>query len=113
VAADEPPAQELIAAMVDELAELYRRIDRSRMPSATAGDFTPPGGVRLVGWLGEEPVHVGAVTRLGDGLGEIKRICLALARQPHASGLCLSAGHREIPGDDQNPAASFWGEQEL
>ena len=77
--ADESPARELIAAMVDELEAFYGRIDRPGMPSATADDFAPPDGVCLVGRLGDEPVCVGAVKRLGPGVAEIKRMYVAPA----------------------------------
>jgi len=79
VPADASPARELIAAMVDELEAFYGRIDRPGMPSATAGDFAPPDGVCLVGRLGDEPVCVGAIKRLGPGLAEIKRMYVAPA----------------------------------
>lgn len=72
--ADEPPARELIEAMVAELAAFYGRIDRPGTPSAAPADFRPPTGVCLVGSFGEEPVCVGAVKRLEDGVGEIKRM---------------------------------------
>jgi len=143
--AGEPPARQLIEAMVDELDRFYGRIDRPGMPSADPADFSPPTGVCLVGWLGAEPVCVGAVKRLGDGLAEIKRMYVAPAgrsqgaarallgaledaardlgyvrvcldtgpRQPHARALYLSAGYREIPDYNANPAASFWGEKDL
>jgi len=77
VPADASPARELIAAMIDELEAFYGRIDRPGMPSATAGDFAPPDGVCLVGWIGDEPVCVGAVKRLEPGLAEIKRMYVA------------------------------------
>jgi GNAT superfamily N-acetyltransferase len=115
------------------------------MPSASPADFAPPDGVCLVGRLGEEPVCVGAVKRLGPDLAEIKRMYVAPAgrsqgvarallgaledaarergyarvrldtgpRQPHARTLYLSAGYREIPDYNGNPAASFWGEKDL
>ena len=140
-----PPARELIEAMVAELSAFYGRIDRPGMPSASAADFRAPVGVCLVGWLGEEPVCVGAVKRLDTGLAEIKRMYVAPAgrsrgvarallgaledaardlgyarvrldtgpRQPHAGALYLSAGYREIPDYNDNPAASFWGEKNL
>lgn len=144
-AADAPPARELIEAMVGELEAFYGRIDRPGMPSATAADFAPPGGICLVGRIDEEPVCVGAVKRLDDGLAEIKRMYVAPAgrsrgvarallgaledaardlgyarvrldtgpRQPHARALYLSAGYREIPDYNGNPAAGFWGEKDL
>ncbi len=131
--------------MVAELEAFYGRIDRPGMPSASAEDFGPPGGVCLVGRIGEEPVCVGAVKRLEDGVAEIKRMYVAPAgrsrglarallgaledaarelgyarvrldtgpRQPHARALYLSAGYREIPDYNGNPAAAFWGEKAL
>ena len=47
--------------MVDELVRALRRAStgpgcRARRPA----DFAPPGGICLVGWLGDEPVAVGA-----------------------------------------------------
>ena len=77
--AGEPPASDLIAAMVDELEAFYGRIDRPGMPSATPDDFAPPAGACLVGYLDGEPVCVGAVKRLGDDLAEIKRMFVAPA----------------------------------
>lgn len=73
------PAAGLIEAMVAELAQFYGRIDRPGMPSASAEEFRPPGGICLVGRLDGEPVCVGAVKRLEDGLGEIKRMYVAPA----------------------------------
>ncbi len=143
--AAQAPASDLIEAMVAELEAFYGRIDRPGMPSASAAEFRPPTGICLVGLLGEEPVCVGAVKRLDDGLAEIKRMYVAPAgrsrglaralltaledaardlgyarvrldtgpRQPHARALYLSAGYREIPDYNANPAASFWGEKDL
>ena len=82
VPADEPPACDLVEAMVAELAQFYGRIDRAGMPSATAADFAPPGGRFLVLYEGLEAVACGGVKRLGDGLGEIKRMYVV----PHARG---------------------------
>jgi len=77
--AGEPPASELIEAMVEELEQFYGRIDKPGMPSATVADFRPPSGVCLVGWLDDQALCVGAVKRLGDGLAEIKRMYVAPA----------------------------------
>lgn len=78
--AGEPPATELIAAMIDELEAFYGRIDRPGMPSAAPADFAPPGGVCLVGFAPDgTPLAVGAVKRLDDEVGEIKRMYVAPA----------------------------------
>ncbi|MBI5103635.1 MAG: GNAT family N-acetyltransferase, partial [Solirubrobacterales bacterium] len=44
VPADQPPATDLVEAMVQEVSELYGRIDVPGAPSATPADFSPPGG---------------------------------------------------------------------
>ena len=73
--ADRPPASELIEAMVAEMTALYgARIDRDGMPSAGPAEMGPPGGVFLVLYDDGRPVAGGGVKRLGDGLGEIKRM---------------------------------------
>ena len=73
--AGEPPASELLEAMVLELVPLYGRIDVPEAPSATAADFSPPGGTFLVGFSDDgEPVCCGGVKDLGDGACEIKRM---------------------------------------
>ena len=79
VPAGEPPASDLIGAMVDELERFYGRIDRPGMPSATPDDFAPPAGICLVGFDGDGPVCVGAIKRLDVGLAEFKRMYVAPA----------------------------------
>ena len=73
--ADLPPAADLIAAMVAEMAILYGPIDVPSMPSATPADFAPPHGTFLVGFDDEgAPVCAGGVKRLDDDAAEIKRM---------------------------------------
>jgi GNAT superfamily N-acetyltransferase len=73
--ADAPPAADLVAAMVAEMALLYGRIDRPGMPSATPADFAPPRGTFLVGFDRDgAPVCGGGVKRLDDAAAEIKRM---------------------------------------
>jgi len=70
-----PPAGDLLAAMVAEMATLYGAIDRPGMPSATPADFAPPHGTFLVGFDGDgAPVCAGGVKRLDDRAAEIKRM---------------------------------------
>jgi GNAT superfamily N-acetyltransferase len=81
--AGEPPASDLIEAMIQEMADLYgARIDGPGMPSAAPEDFERPKGTFLVGWLDGEPVTGGGVKTLAPGLGEIKRMFVA----PHVRG---------------------------
>jgi GNAT superfamily N-acetyltransferase len=73
--ADRPPAADLIAAMVAEMAILYGPIDVPGMPTATPGDFAPPHGTFLVGFDDAgTPVCAGGVKRLDDHAAEIKRM---------------------------------------
>jgi GNAT superfamily N-acetyltransferase len=73
--ADQPPAADLIAAMVAEMAILYGPIDVPSMPSATPADFAPPHGTFLVGFDDDgAPVCAGGVKRLDDDAAEIKRM---------------------------------------
>jgi GNAT superfamily N-acetyltransferase len=75
IGAGEPPARDLLAAMVDELQATYGgRIDAPGSPTATPAEMGPPHGTFLVGFEDGEPVCGGGVKRLGDGLAEIKRM---------------------------------------
>jgi GNAT superfamily N-acetyltransferase len=88
-----PPASDLIEAMVDELVPLYGRIDGANAPRATPADFSPPGGVFLVGYSdGGEPLCGGGVKRLGEGVAEIKRMFVVpAARGQGLAGELLTA----------------------
>jgi len=75
---DRPPASLLIEAMAAEIAALYGWPELRNPPSATPGELWAPQGTYLV--LQDEdgtPVAGGGVKRLGDGLGEIKRMYVA------------------------------------
>ena len=75
VPAGEPPATDLVAAMVAEMATIYGPIDVPGMPSATPADFSPPHGMSLVGYdVAGTAVCGGGVKPLGDGAAEIKRM---------------------------------------
>jgi GNAT superfamily N-acetyltransferase len=85
--AAEPPASDLIEAMVGDVAQHYGRIDVPGMPTARPEEFGPPGGVFLVG-VDEDgrAVAAGGVKRLEDGVAEIKRMYVA----PEARGRGLA-----------------------
>lgn len=88
--ADEPPARELIAAMVSEVSALYgERLDAPGGPTARPDELRPPAGVCLVGWRAGEPVAVGVVKRLADGLCEIKRMYVRPAARGGGVGRAL------------------------
>jgi GNAT superfamily N-acetyltransferase len=69
-----PPATDLVAAMIEELAPVYGRIDVPGAPSATPADMAPPGGVFVVVFDDGSPVAGGGVKRLDDETCEIKRM---------------------------------------
>jgi GNAT superfamily N-acetyltransferase len=70
----------LIAAMVDELRELYwdigsgLDINAPDMPKAGPAELGPPHGVFLVGYRAGVAVCAGGVKRLPDGACELKRM---------------------------------------
>jgi GNAT superfamily N-acetyltransferase len=72
--AAQPPASELLEAMIVELTPLYGRIDVPQAPSATPADFAPPGGSMLVGYEDGRAICVGGVKRLDESACEIKRM---------------------------------------
>jgi GNAT superfamily N-acetyltransferase len=98
--AAQPPASELLEAMVSELEPLYGRIDVPQAPSATPADFAPPGGSFLIGYEDGEPVCVGGIKRLPDGACEIKRMYVV----PQARGRGLA---RELLGALEGEARSL------
>ena len=76
--AGEPPASELIHAMVTEVSGIYGgRIEGEGLPTARPEELVAPHGACVVGWLDGIAVTVGAVKRLGDGVAEIKRMYVA------------------------------------
>lgn len=75
VPAGEPPASDLVEAMVAEGLEVYgSRLDVKGAPSATAEQLSAPHGTFVVIYEDGRPVAGGGVKRLDDGVGEIKRM---------------------------------------
>lgn len=75
VPSDAPEALSLVAAMVDEVSELYGRIDVPGAPTATPEDFSSArGGCFLVVFEDGEAVAGGGLKRLDDETVEIKRM---------------------------------------
>jgi GNAT superfamily N-acetyltransferase len=66
----------LVAAMVDEMRELYDGLDLNSpaMPAAGAAELGPPTGAFLVGYRDGVAVCGGGIKRLPDGACEIKRM---------------------------------------
>lgn len=67
---------ELLAAYAAEIAAMYDGADLSapEMPSAGPADFAPPHGTFLIGYEDGTAICCGALKRLSDGIGEIKRM---------------------------------------
>ena len=74
--ADEGDGAALVAAMVEEMCELYDGLDLNSpdMPAAGAAELGPPGGAFLVGYREGIAVCAGGIKRLPDGACEIKRM---------------------------------------
>jgi len=86
--ADQPPATDLVAAMIAELAPLYGRIDVPAAPSATPADFAPPRGSFLIGFDGAGAALAGGgIKGLDEQACEIKRMYVV----PEARGRGLAA----------------------
>ena len=139
--AAQPPASELIAAVLAEYDAVAGRALHGG-PSATPSDFSPPGGAYVVGFVDGEPACGGGIKALGAGNAELKRMYVApqfrgrgLARallqalentarelghrtvrldsQAATWPLYLAAGYREVSDYNDNPHADFWGEKQL
>jgi GNAT superfamily N-acetyltransferase len=74
VPSHEPPATDLVEAMVDEVSQHYGRIDVPGAPTATPADLAPPGGAYVVVFDGDAAVAGGGLKRLDDERCEIKRM---------------------------------------
>lgn len=75
IPAAEPPATDLVAAMIAELHELYGdRIFTLASPTATPEELSPPHGAYVALFEDGRPVAGGGVKRIGDRLGELKRM---------------------------------------
>lgn len=80
------------------------------------GDFEPPGGVLLVASQGKAEVGCAGLRRLGDGIGEIKRVFVSPAARGRgvASALLIALEERarslgygtlRLDTDGREPAA--------
>lgn len=67
-------ARTLIVARHQELTALYADTREAGFLDLPTRDLAPGAGVFLVAWLDGEPVGCGALRRLGDDQGEIKRM---------------------------------------
>jgi GNAT superfamily N-acetyltransferase len=100
VPAAAPPASDLLAAMVAEMAPLYGRIDAPGMPSATPADFAPPRGTFLVGFDDDgAAVCGGGVKGLDHETAEIKRMYVVPAARRRGLARVLLAALEDAARD--------------
>jgi GNAT superfamily N-acetyltransferase len=80
---DTGPGGALIAAMREEMADVYTglRLDGEDMPKAGPRELSPPGGAFIVGRVDGVLVCCGGVKRLDDRACEIKRMYVVPARR--------------------------------
>jgi GNAT superfamily N-acetyltransferase len=66
----------LAQAMRDEIAVMYDglELDGDSMPRAGPAELSPPGGIFVVGYLGDQLACCGGVKRLDDTTCEIKKM---------------------------------------
>lgn len=94
--ADEPPASDLVEAMVSEMEPLYGRIDVPEAPTANADEMWPPHGTFVVAWRDGEPIACGGVKGLGEGACEIKRMFVSVPERGRGvAGVLLEALEQE------------------
>jgi len=74
VRSDQPPAADLVAAMVADITRLYGPLELRNAPSAMPDELWAPHGTYLVVFCDGEPVAGGGIKGLAPGVGEIKRM---------------------------------------
>jgi len=75
-ALDAPESVELIEAVQQEYVVRYGGPDATRLDAA---EFAPPQGIFVVGWDADRPVACGGVRLVEPGVGELKRMYVAVA----------------------------------
>ena len=83
---DDPAAAPLIAGLEQEYRELYGAAAAGEMRGFDAIEFAPPEGAFLVLIEDGETVAGGALRRLADGIGEVKRMWTAPAHRGRGYG---------------------------
>lgn len=88
---DEPPARELLGALIELLNAQYPgRVTRPGSVT-TPEEMTPPRGVFLVGYEADRPIAIGGLRRLEDSIAEIKRMYVIPEARSRGVGRALLA----------------------
>lgn len=74
VRSDQPPADALVAAMVEEITRLYGPAEKRNAPTAMPDELWLPHGTYLVAFDDGQPVAGGGIKGLASGVGEVKRM---------------------------------------
>jgi GNAT superfamily N-acetyltransferase len=77
---DDPVVRQLDAQVQQEYVARYGGPDETEVD---AGEFGPPGGAFLVGWLDDEPVATGGLRRHDGDTAEIKRMYVVREHRRH------------------------------
>ena len=83
VSHDDPAVAPLLAGLEQEYRSLYGEVVDGEIELYDATEFAPPMGAFLVVEAGSETVAGGALRRLADGIGEIKRMWTAPSHRGH------------------------------
>jgi putative acetyltransferase len=83
-----PAARALIEALNAELSERYPEPGANHF-SLEANEVADDKGAFLVAYLGSDPVGCGAIRRIEDGVGEIKRMFVRPTARGHGVGAAL------------------------
>lgn len=92
VRGDQPPADALVAAMIEEITRLYGPLEERNAPTATPEELWAPHGTYLVAFDDGEPVAGGGVKGLAPQIGEVKRMFVAEAARGRGVARRLLAG---------------------
>jgi GNAT superfamily N-acetyltransferase len=96
---DEPAGEALLAAFIDEIVPLYPGWRPDTGPSATPDELSPPSGLFLVAYVGNEPVGCGGIKRLSTTAAELKRLYVAPKVRNQGVARALIAGLEDAARD--------------
>lgn len=108
--ADRGDGAALVAAMVEEMRELYDGLDLEGpdMPAAGAAELGPPGGTFLVGYRDGSAVCGGGIKRLPDGACELKRMYVVPGARRHGVGRALLQALEEAARELGYETVRYW-----